>query len=58
MGFWGFGVVPTKGNKGGSVYINAHVNSMYPAEVVEAALSKPGAVEIVTNPNVIAKFCL
>jgi len=50
--------VPTKGNKGGSVYINAHVNSLYPAEVVEAALSKPGALEVMTTPNEIARFCL
>ena len=40
------------------MYINAHVNSVYPTEVVEAALAKPGAVVTVTDLNAIARFCL
>jgi hypothetical protein len=50
--------VPTKGNKGVNVYTNAQIDSMYPAIIVEATLSKPGAVEIVTIPTEIARFCL
>jgi hypothetical protein len=50
--------MPTKGNRGGSTYINAHVDSMYHESVMEAALTKPGATETTASPAEIAKFCL